>query len=479
MRSGLLLTLLLIAPSASAVSISEVAWMGSQTSANHEWIELYNPSEAVTVDGWTLSDGMNLNISLSGSVPGNSYVVLERNRSDGNSVVGTPFLNYAGALVNTGATLTLRRADGSVVDQVVGGENWQNIGGDNVTKETAQYTNGGWITAAATPGKANAISGSLPPPPTSTTISGSSIAPAVLTGAPGTEASKRHTYAHLPWELELAILAPATAQVNQPVKLRAEASGLGPTHLDSLVYSWNLGDLTTKGTDMATHTYTYPGTYIVTLYATFAKREATATHQITVLPVQFSLARLANGDVQVYNDTTYEVDISGFTLKSGTQTVVFPPRSFMSARSTLTVPVSRIGPSLPVVLYDQAGNWVAGTAGIGASSTAFPITSPAVILSGQNTISSRSVTSQSRPTNSDPVSAFGFTPSDSVNVTITDTLPTTSRQFTSALPTSTNSATATESSLSSTNNAWPYTIFALLLAVAVGVILLFPSRSKH
>lgn len=61
-----------------AVSISEVAWMGSSESANHEWIELHNDGEAIDVTGWVINDGMNLNIELTGVIPAGSYVVLER-----------------------------------------------------------------------------------------------------------------------------------------------------------------------------------------------------------------------------------------------------------------------------------------------------------------------------------------------------------------------------------------------------------------
>ena len=104
----------------AAVSISEVAWMGTAVSPNHEWIELHNAGSAVDVTGWTLTDGMNLSITLEGTIPAESYVVLERT-SDA-SAPGTAFHIYTGALVNSGATLYLKRADGSLVDQVSGGE---------------------------------------------------------------------------------------------------------------------------------------------------------------------------------------------------------------------------------------------------------------------------------------------------------------------------------------------------------------------
>jgi len=379
-----------------AVSISEVAWMGSSASANHEWIELYNPDGAVNVDGWTLTDNMNLNINLTGTIPASSYVVLERNRSDGGSVVGTPFLNYAGALVNTGATLTLRRSDGSVVDQVVGGENWQNIGGDNTTKETAQYTNSGWVTASPTPGAPNATVGSSPSPVSSTPVISNTTQATTnpKSSSSAEEPATRARYAHLPWELDMAIHAPATAQVNQPVIFRSIVSGLGPTHLESLVYTWNFGDLTTGGGSKATNTYAYPGTYIVTLYATFAKREAVAQHTINILPVQFSLARVAGGDLQLYNDAPYDVDISGFELKSGGKTIVFPPRSFLTARSTLTIPVARIGNPAPVTLFDQRGNWLASTITSATTEVAEVTYAPLISVAPAPTVS-QTIASQS------------------------------------------------------------------------------------
>jgi len=62
---------------AMAIEISEVAWMGSAASANHEWIELYSP-ETIDVTGWTITDGNNLQIELDGTISSGEYAVLER-----------------------------------------------------------------------------------------------------------------------------------------------------------------------------------------------------------------------------------------------------------------------------------------------------------------------------------------------------------------------------------------------------------------
>jgi hypothetical protein len=57
------------------VVINEIAWMGTATSANDEWIELYNASStAISLTDWTLSasDGTP-DITLSGTIASKSY----------------------------------------------------------------------------------------------------------------------------------------------------------------------------------------------------------------------------------------------------------------------------------------------------------------------------------------------------------------------------------------------------------------------
>jgi hypothetical protein len=138
----------------ASVCINEIAWMGTATSSFDEWLELYNDgSTATRLDGWTLTDSGSLSIILTGTLAPHAYAVLERTNDD--SAPGKAFLIYTGALSNSGKTLTLTNTRGTVEDEVVGGANWKNIGGDNSTKHTAQRTDSGWVTAPPTPGKAN------------------------------------------------------------------------------------------------------------------------------------------------------------------------------------------------------------------------------------------------------------------------------------------------------------------------------------
>lgn len=346
--------------SLAAISISEVAWMGSADSANYEWIELHNDGASESVDGWTLNDGMNLQIELVGTIPASSYAVLERTSEA--SAIGSAFLIYTGALVNTGAALKLNRADGSLVDQVSGGENWSNIGGDNVTKETAQYTSGGWVTAAATPGRG--ITASEVSAAVTEAVANETTAVTKSSGSSGSTAQKPKVSEPVRLiipdvTLKLSVEAQTVGYVNQAINFKVKASDIGDTLIDSLTYEWNFGDGMTATQKETAHTFLYPGTYVVTVYGNFKRQEQIARHEITILPVMVSLTSNDHGDVQINNDSPYEIDVSGYAVRGG-KTFVFPPRSIMLPNQTITIPKSKLGSNANLaVLYDNAKSQVA------------------------------------------------------------------------------------------------------------------------
>ncbi|MFT7644855.1 MAG: hypothetical protein ACI9BF_000516 [Candidatus Paceibacteria bacterium] len=346
------LGLLLLLPMGvnAAVSISEVAWMGSIDSANHEWAELHNNGPATDVTGWILRDGVNFEIELSGTIPENSYAVLERT-SDA-SAPGTAFFIYTGALVNTGATLKLERSDGSLVDQVPSGENWENIGGDNVTKETAQYTNSGWKTAPATPG--SGLEWNDDSENTDKLIDEDEPEAAKNTNTSKKGNSGESVRLLMPGvSLDLAVDAQTIGYVHQKISFDVEPSGIGESLINSLVYQWNFGDGSVSTEKYSKHVFDYPGTYIVTVYAVFKRQEQVARHEITILPVQISLTTNREGDVQVNNDSPYELDISGYRLR-GEKSFTFPSYSILLPNQTVTISKERLGKtkSRMIAIYD-------------------------------------------------------------------------------------------------------------------------------
>ena len=369
--SILLLLLMMPIGARAAVVINEIAWMGSATSANHEWLELYNDGDsAVSLDSWMIKDGLNLSILLSGNIGAKSYAVLERT-SDA-SAPGIAFLIYTGALVNTGVTLTIYNPSGEIIEQVAGGENWAGVGGDNVTKETAQYTSLGWITGEATPGAVNITGGGSTeeenPVPVSTSTPINNYSNSSSNNKSKAKASKSETVrlVTLDTELKLKPDFQTLAYVNQLVSFTIAPGGIGENIINSLHYVWNFGDANTAVGKKAKHAYPYPGTYVVTLRANFARHNQVVRQEITVLPVTFSLTKNEAGDVQINNDAPYDVELSGFRLR-GNNDLIFPPDTIIIPRGTITIKASKLGlqnNTEPVTLLDQAETPVASTASL-------------------------------------------------------------------------------------------------------------------
>ena len=158
----------LLAPVSSwaAVVINEIAWMGTENSANDEWVELFNSgSESVDLTGWTLTAADSTpNIELTLTISAGGFLLLER--TDDTSVPNVPAdVIYTGALSNSGEILVFKNANSTEVDRVDGSNDWT-IGGDNTTKQTPQrQPDSVWITATATPRAANSLPPLEPTPP--------------------------------------------------------------------------------------------------------------------------------------------------------------------------------------------------------------------------------------------------------------------------------------------------------------------------
>ncbi len=119
------------------IMINEIAWMGTNISANDEWIELYNSTNLpISLDGWQLvAQDETPKINLSGTIPANGFYLLER--TDDNTL---PDISadqiYTGALNNIGEKLELYDNSGNLIDLVDCSSGW--LAGDNVTKQTME-----------------------------------------------------------------------------------------------------------------------------------------------------------------------------------------------------------------------------------------------------------------------------------------------------------------------------------------------------
>ncbi|MDO8743398.1 MAG: lamin tail domain-containing protein [Candidatus Azambacteria bacterium] len=123
--------------SIAAIIISEIAWMGTITSPNDEWIELYNnTNSSVNLNNWILKAADDTpKINLAGIIPANSFYLLERTDDATIPNIQADQI-YTGALGNPGENLELYNDSGVLIDKVDNSSGW--IAGDNSTKQTME-----------------------------------------------------------------------------------------------------------------------------------------------------------------------------------------------------------------------------------------------------------------------------------------------------------------------------------------------------
>lgn len=357
----LLLSILVPTTTHAAVLFSEVAWMGTDADANNEWIELYNFSNTPTdVTGWIVTMNDAAFITLSGTISPHGVVVLER--TDDNTLPGTAFQIYTGILSNEKDTkLTLKDGSGAVVDEIVGGMKWINIGGSNVKpKMTPQRTRtGSWVTGVPTPGAENVQENTVVPEGpddaesdnggTDTTTQTTSVSKK-SGGGGGSAKTVTVKDESAPGVLSLSLTTPTVVYVNQPMTFEVMPSGLGPTMLASLVHTWNFGDTYTAVGKKVTHTFTHPGEYVVVVESKFGKHTDMVRQTITIIPNSLVIEKTETGDVVIKNTSKYEVDLGGYEIK-GTEKFIFPKYTFVKAGGALTIPKERFGGGV-VILRD-------------------------------------------------------------------------------------------------------------------------------
>ena len=144
-RPWVFLFLLLIASSSQAansldVVINEIAWMGTLTSYNDEWLELYNNTYSpINLEGWILKGTLKgPEIKLSGQIPSQEFYLLERTDDETLPDILAEKI-YTGSLNNSGENLELSDNSGNLIDVVNCSSGW--FAGDNKTKQTMERKN--------------------------------------------------------------------------------------------------------------------------------------------------------------------------------------------------------------------------------------------------------------------------------------------------------------------------------------------------
>lgn len=347
----LLLTIIIFFPAfASAeVLVSEVAWMGTDVSANDEWIELYNNgSEAVSLTGWQLnsSDGTP-SINLSGSIGAGEYVLLERT-DDTSEPNNEALVIFTGALGNEGESLTLYDGAGVSKDELPFSSGWP--AGDSTTKETMQRSGSSWVTAEATAGSGYA-GGNEEEEEEEEDQEEDDTEDEEETEVETLISSNdriQNKYTKRVLEIEVE---DANIPVGTPAKFSLATRDLNGSEVKRGAFFWNMGDGTErvyKTNEPFEHFYEYEGTYIVTFkyYKTFfegTSPDITDKMTVTVSDSGIIISKIhADGGIELKNTTKQEIDLSDWKLKDVFgKTFTLPEGTLIMAGKTITLSPKR------------------------------------------------------------------------------------------------------------------------------------------
>ncbi len=356
--------LLLLAPvvSFASVQVHEIAWMGTATSANDEWIELMNPDDA-SVDltnwtiNWALSGSSPRTIKLTGTLAGKGHYMMERT-SDATLPSIVADLIYVGALSNSGETIVLKNAAGTEVDKVDGSDGWKitgsTVAGNNETKETAQRSLSGWVTAPGTPRLLNATAASVAVGITTTTnvaaigtTRSSSIR--TVTEDEDVQAISAHSSSVQVSEVRKIkpplLTTPGRERVGVmrvPLTFTALSYDDDGKIVQDVRHSWSFGDGATAEGKIATHSYRFPGVYVVIVNTIRGDVEAVGRTTVAVgeprVRVSGATLGMQGSYIELVNAGATEVNLGGWQLSSGVLHWMIPKDTLIAAKTKLSFP---------------------------------------------------------------------------------------------------------------------------------------------
>ena len=337
----------------AAISISEIMYDLEGSDAKKEWIEIYNTgSEDINLADWRLFEA-DANHKLTpypegapANIPPGGYAIIADDAGTflaNNSAYGGLLFDSSFSLSNTGETLILR--DGALVDQdqVTYTSDWGATGDGGSLQEIESQ----WYAAIPTPGEANA----LVPIETGDSDAGSA------TGGEESSSDDESAVSHrIVRTLEVAVgSTKQTVTAGTETKLQAEVYGFEGEVIENARIHWTFGDGSTHEGNPAIHVYRYPGTYIAVVNGSSGEHNGTSRIAVTVLPAALSIGSIEPGQdgfIQVVNQSSHELDISGWGIQLGDKTFWLPPYSVIGPRSDIRIAASISG------LAPQAGTAV-------------------------------------------------------------------------------------------------------------------------
>ncbi len=103
---------------------------------------------------------------------------------------------------------------------------------------------------------------------------------------------------------------------------------------------WAFGDGTEWTGSAASHTYEYPGDYVVVVDANRYGEEAVAEAKVKVVNADTSVSLASDGSVVIANNAGDEINVGGFSLVDDVGRFLLPQDTIVASHSSVTIPAN-------------------------------------------------------------------------------------------------------------------------------------------
>lgn len=346
----ILVFILLFLPSLSSaqVIITEVMCNPEGSDTDYEWLKIKNTGESVVdITNWRFYDGNNnspIDTTDKSKISVGETIVLARNKDKYTERNGSTFtsLQVSMSLGNKSDNLQIWRAD-KTVESGYEYSFEKSVGDDQLCVGT--------ITDKST---------TTTTTPTSTTTQQTQVN--IVTK----EVTKYNTVTiEPPQDIYLRLATPKLTNTGVQTRFSAEVYDAIGKVLKTANVEWSFGDGTTaRGRDVR-HRYNYAGTYVVSAYVKNGVLTDEASTAIKVVEANATLKLDKDYKfVEVFNNSEYSLNLSGWKLKSDYKYFEVPERTTVLANSSVRfstniTKLSTLKREKYVLLLDSARNTVA------------------------------------------------------------------------------------------------------------------------
>ncbi len=338
--------------SRAQVVINEVMYDLSGTDTGREWIEIYNGSSAaIDISNWKLFEANTnhglTNIQGGTSLASGGYAIIADDPTkflaDWSGFSGILF-GSAFSLSNSGETLGLKEnsTTTSFVDQITY-DPTTGAGGDG---NSLQKSESSWLSATPTPGVVNALSTNT----TSTTTDSTATTTTTQTTSTNTTNTNTTLSAHY-GSAGLSIVEPISkfeigagrarlGMVDTPMQFKPE---MKYSYSGNMTFKWSFGDGAIGYGQVLSHSYAYPGEYVVILNVSSAGGQAVSRVNVKIVPADISISLASSERVEVSNNSKTEINLFGRALSSQGKLFVFPEDTIIKAGQKISFASSITG----------------------------------------------------------------------------------------------------------------------------------------